>query len=45
MVGTDSHTLDGGGLGVLCISMGGADAMDVMAIPWKLKCQDRSPST
>ena len=38
MVGTDSHTLDGGGLGVLCISMGGADAVDVMAIPWKLKC-------
>ena len=38
MVGTDSHTLNGGGLGGLCISLGGADAVDVMAIPWKLKC-------
>ena len=38
MVGTDSHTLNGVGLGGLCISLGGADAVDVMAIPWKLKC-------
>merc|ERR1711971_941553 len=36
MVGTDSHTPNGGGL---CIGVGGADAVDVMAdIPWELKC-------
>merc|ERR1711976_310995 len=39
MVGTDSHTPNGGGLGGLCIGVGGADAGDVMAnIPWELKC-------
>ena len=42
MVGTDSHTPNGGGLGGLCIGLGGADAVDVMAdiadIPWELKC-------
>merc|ERR1712088_26912 len=39
MVGTDSHTPTGGGLGGLCIGVGGADAVDVMAdIPWELKC-------
>jgi len=39
MIGTDSHTVNGGGLGGLCIGVGGADAVDVMAdIPWELKC-------
>ena len=39
MVGTDSHTPNGGGLGGLCIGVGGADAVDLMAdIPWELKC-------
>lgn len=39
MVGTDSHTPNGGGLAGLCIGVGGADAVDVMAsIPWELKC-------
>merc|ERR1712165_659716 len=39
MVGTDSHTPNGGGLGGLCIGVGGADAVVVMAdIPWELKC-------
>jgi len=39
MIGTDSHTPNGGGLGCLCIGVGGADAVDVMAnIPWELKC-------
>nr|CAD7585833.1 unnamed protein product [Timema genevievae] len=39
MVGTDSHTVNGGGLGGVCIGVGGADAVDVMAdIPWELKC-------
>ena len=39
MLGTDSHTPNGGGLGGLCIGVGGADAVDVMAdIPWELKC-------
>ena len=39
MVGTDSHTPNGGGLCCLCIGVGGADAVDVMAnIPWELKC-------
>merc|ERR1711953_1118722 len=33
------HTPNGGGLGGLCIGVGGADAVDVMAdIPWELKC-------
>lgn len=41
MIGTDSHTPNGGGLGGLCIGVGGADAVDVMAnIPWELKCPE-----
>ena len=39
MVGTDSHTPNGGGLGMLAIGVGGADAVDVMAgMPWELQC-------
>lgn len=39
LIGTDSHTPNGGGLGGLCIGVGGADAVDVMAnIAWELKC-------
>ena len=39
LIGTDSHTPNGGGLGGLCIGVGGADAVDVMAnFPWELKC-------
>ena len=39
MVGTYSHIPRCGGLGGLCIGVGGADAVDVMAdIPWELKC-------
>nr|XP_015215109.1 PREDICTED: aconitate hydratase, mitochondrial [Lepisosteus oculatus] len=39
LIGTDSHTPNGGGLGAVCIGVGGADAVDVMAgIPWELKC-------
>ncbi|XP_034487898.1 probable aconitate hydratase, mitochondrial [Drosophila innubila] len=39
MIGTDSHTPNGGGLGGLCVGVGGADAVDVMAgMPWELKC-------
>ncbi|XP_074601928.1 mitochondrial aconitase 1 isoform X1 [Brevipalpus obovatus] len=39
LIGTDSHTPMGGGLGGLCIGVGGADAVDVMAnLPWELKC-------
>ncbi|XP_049601956.1 aconitate hydratase, mitochondrial [Syngnathus scovelli] len=39
LIGTDSHTPNGGGLGCVCIGVGGADAVDVMAgIPWELKC-------
>ncbi|KAJ1918366.1 Aconitate hydratase mitochondrial [Mycoemilia scoparia] len=38
MVGTDSHTPNAGGLGMLAIGVGGADAVDAMAgIPWELK--------
>lgn len=38
MVGTDSHTPNAGGLGMLAIGVGGADAVDVMAgMPWELK--------
>ncbi|CAH8592410.1 unnamed protein product [Schistosoma intercalatum] len=38
IIGTDSHTPNGGGLGGLCIGVGGADAVDVMAnLPWELK--------
>ncbi len=38
MIGTDSHTPNAGGLGMLGIGVGGADAVDVMAgLPWELK--------
>jgi len=38
MVGTDSHTPNAGGLGMLAIGVGGADAVDVMTgMPWELK--------
>jgi aconitate hydratase len=38
MIGTDSHTVNAGGLGMVAIGVGGADAVDVMAgIPWELK--------
>src|SRR5690554_929807 len=38
MIGTDSHTMNAGGLGMLAIGVGGADACDVMAgLPWELK--------
>ena len=38
MIGTDSHTVNAGGLGVIAIGVGGADACDVMAgLPWELK--------
>ncbi|KZT19858.1 aconitate hydratase [Neolentinus lepideus HHB14362 ss-1] len=39
MIGTDSHTPNAGGLNMLAIGVGGADAVDVMAdLPWELKC-------
>jgi len=39
MIGTDSHTPNAGGLGMIAVGVGGADAVDVMAgIPWELKC-------
>ncbi|XP_060705661.1 aconitate hydratase, mitochondrial [Hemiscyllium ocellatum] len=39
LIGTDSHTPNGGGLGGVCVGVGGADAVDVMAgIPWELRC-------
>ena len=39
MIGTDSHTPNAGGLGMVAIGVGGADAVDVMAgMPWELKC-------
>jgi aconitate hydratase len=38
MIGTDSHTPNAGGLGMVAIGVGGADAVDVMAgLPWELK--------
>ena len=38
MIGTDSHTPNAGGLGMIAIGVGGADACDVMAgLPWELK--------
>src|SRR6201997_1200771 len=38
MIGTDSHTVHAGGLGMVAIGVGGADACDVMAgLPWELK--------
>ncbi len=37
MIGTDSHTVNAGGLGMIAIGVGGADACDVMAgLPWEL---------
>ncbi|KAH9811876.1 mitochondrial aconitate hydratase [Melampsora americana] len=39
MIGTDSHTPNAGGLGMIAVGVGGADAVDVMAdLPWELKC-------
>lgn len=38
MIGTDSHTPNAGGLGMIAVGVGGADAVDVMAgMPWELK--------
>ena len=38
MIGTDSHTVNAGGLGMIAVGVGGADAVDVMAgMPWELK--------
>jgi len=38
MIGTDSHTVNAGGLGMIAIGVGGADAVDVMVgLPWELK--------
>ncbi len=38
MIGTDSHTVNAGGLGMVAIGVGGADAVDVIAgMPWELK--------
>ncbi len=38
MIGTDSHTVNAGGLGMVAIGVGGADAVDAMvALPWELK--------
>lgn len=38
MIGTDSHTVNAGGLGMVAIGVGGADAVDVMSgMPWELK--------
>ncbi|CEI87639.1 Putative Aco1p [Rhizopus microsporus] len=39
MIGTDSHTPNAGGLGMVAVGVGGADAVDVMSgVPWELKC-------
>ncbi|MFH0865471.1 MAG: aconitate hydratase [Bacteroidota bacterium] len=38
IIGTDSHTPNGGGLGMIAIGVGGADAVDVMTgMPWEMK--------
>ncbi len=38
MLGTDSHTVNAGGLGMIAVGVGGADAVDVMAgMPWEVK--------
>ena len=38
MIGTDSHTPNAGGLGMIAIGVGGADAVDVMTnMPWELR--------
>ncbi len=47
MIGTDSHTPNAGGLGMLAIGVGGADAVDVMAgLPWNVRMPkvDRRPA-
>ncbi|GAA6000243.1 hypothetical protein JCM10207_007922 [Rhodosporidiobolus poonsookiae] len=42
MIGTDSHTPNAGGLGMIAVGVGGADAVDVIAdLPWELKCPKR----
>lgn len=39
MIGTDSHTPNAGGMGMLGIGVGGADAVDAMTgHPWELQC-------
>lgn len=39
IIGTDSHTPNAGGLGMLGIGVGGSDAVDAMAgMPWELQC-------
>ncbi|MBI3324987.1 MAG: aconitate hydratase [Candidatus Omnitrophica bacterium] len=39
IIGTDSHTPNAGGLGMLAIGVGGSEAADVMAgLPWEVKC-------
>lgn len=44
MIGTDSHTVNAGGLGMAAIGVGGADAVDVMAgLPWELKAPKVPP--
>ena len=46
MIGTDSHTVNAGGLGMVAIGVGGADAVDVMAgMPWELKISKANRST
>lgn len=41
MLGTDSHTPNAGGLGLLAVGVGGADAVDAMTgTPWELKAPD-----
>jgi len=43
MIGTDSHTPNAGGLGMISVGVGGADAVDVMAgMPWELKWPSKS---
>jgi aconitate hydratase len=38
LIGTDSHTPNGGGLGMIAVGVGGIDAAEVMAgLPWELK--------
>lgn len=39
IIGTDSHTPNAGGMGMLGIGVGGADAVDAMTgMPWELQC-------
>jgi aconitate hydratase len=37
MIGTDSHTVNAGGLGMVAIGVGGADAVDMSGMAWELK--------